>query len=268
MKQSDHPTKEPFYNRSLERALQILSVFNAERNELSLGQISELLGLSKATVLRLCSTLVKFGFLRQGVESKKYTLGLKVFELGSLVFSSFSLTRVAAPHLSELEARLGKTVFLGILDDDELLYVDKREGVKDGIRFTSNVGKRRPPYWGMLGPVLMAYLPEYEVERLLTKSPLVVTARKSYTADTTHRYKEWLTEIRKNGYAVEDETALEGIGGVAAPIRDFKRKVSAAVGVGFISSSVDAKTLKKIIKEVCATAAAISMELGYNQQQP
>ncbi len=260
----DQQKKGSFYNRSLERALQILNAFSPERSELPLGQISEMLGLSKATVLRLCSTLIKFGFLRQDLESKKYSLGLKVFELYSIVFSSFSLTRIASPHLTKLESKLGKTVFLGILEDDELLYVDKREGSKDGIRFTSNIGKRRPPYWGMLGPVLMAYLPEDEIERLLAKSPLAVTARKSHT--TKEQYKKWLDDIRKQGYVVEDETAFEGIGGVAAPIRDFSGRVLAAVGVGYIASSIDSKTLKQIIREVTATAFAISEELGHGRQ--
>jgi IclR family KDG regulon transcriptional repressor len=261
MKRTEHQRKEPFYNRSLERSLGILTVFSSERNELSLAQISDMLGLSKATVLRLCSTLVKFGFLRQDQESKKYSLGLKLFELGSIALSSFSLTRVASPHLTGLESKLGKTVFLGILEEEELLYVDKREGAKDGIRFTSSIGKRRPPYWGMLGAVLMAYLPDEEVERLLAKSPLVATAHKSFT--TRELFKEWLRDIREQGFVVEDETAFEGIGGVAAPIRDFTGKVTAAVGVGFISSSVDSKTLKRIIKEVTSVAFVISKELGH-----
>jgi IclR family transcriptional regulator, KDG regulon repressor len=264
MKRVDPTNKESFYNRSLERALQILTAFSSERTELSLGQVSEMLDLSKATVLRLCSTLVKFGFLRQDQESKKYFLGLKVFELGSIVLSSFSLTRVASPHLTALESKLGKTVFLGILEEDELLYVDKREGAKDGIRFTSNIGKRRPPYWGMLGPALMAYLPDEEIDRILAKNPLAINARRSLT--TNDQYKEWLRKIREQGFVIEDETAFEGIGGVAAPIRDFTGKVTAAVGVGYISSSVDSKTLNKIVKEVTGAASGISKELGYTGQ--
>lgn len=264
MKRHEQPKQDTFYNRSLERALQILNAFSGERSELSLGQIAETLDLSKATILRLCSTLVKFGFLRQDQESKKYCLGFKLFELGSIVVSSSSLTRIASPHLTELESKLGKTVFLGILEEGELLYVDKREGAKDGIRFTSSAGKRRPPYWGMLGPALMAHLPEKEVDDLLARRPLVATARKSLTKN--EQFKEWLRQIREQGFVVEDETAFEGIGGAAAVIRDFSGKVTAALGVGYISSSVDSKTLKKIIKEVTGTASTISRELGYTEK--
>jgi IclR family transcriptional regulator, KDG regulon repressor len=261
MKRDDATPKDAFFNRSLERALHILNTFTMERTELSLGQISELRGLSKATVLRLCSTLLKFGFLRQDQTSKKYSLGLKVFELGSIVSSAFSLTRAASRYLSDLEIKLGRTIFLGILEEDELLYVDKKEGGTDGISFTSKVGRRRPPYWGMLGALLMAYLPEEEIERLLEAYPLTPTARKSYTSKED--FKAWLAQIRKQGYVVEDETAFEGIAGIAAPIRDFSGNVMAAVGVGFISSSVDAGETERIISEVTTTASLISRELGY-----
>jgi DNA-binding IclR family transcriptional regulator len=256
---------EPFYNRSLERSLQILNAFGTERRPLKLAQLSEALGLPKATVLRLCSTLVKYGFLKQGPDSREYTLGLKLLELGSIVLSSFSLRKIASPYLTQLQAKLGKTVFLGVLMEDELLYIDKREDGGMGISFPSGIGRRRPPYWGMLGPVLMAYLPEHEVDRLLKEHPLAKTAKKSYTE--IGDFKEWLRAIRRDGYVVEGETAFEGIGGVAAPIRDFTGKVVAAVGVGFIFSSADPREIRKIIREVMTAAGSVSRELGYVAQE-
>jgi DNA-binding IclR family transcriptional regulator len=118
--------RESFYNRSLERALKILCVFNADRQTLTLSQVSQILDLPKTTVSRLCSTLIKFGFLKHDQQSKQYSLGLKLFELGSIVFSSFSVRRLASPYLTQLQIQLRKTVFLGILQDDELVYMDKK----------------------------------------------------------------------------------------------------------------------------------------------
>ena len=119
--------REAFYNRSLERALKILCVFNAGRQTLTLSQLSESLGLPKATVSRLCSTLIKYDFLGYNQESRQYSLGLKLFELGSIVFSSFSMRRVASTYLTQLQSKLGKTVFLGILQENELFYRDKKD---------------------------------------------------------------------------------------------------------------------------------------------
>jgi IclR family transcriptional regulator, KDG regulon repressor len=252
--------EEAFYNRSLERALQILNAFGVEHQTLTLAQLATTLNLPRATVLRLCSTLVKYSFLRQDPESKRYSLGLRLFELGSIVFNSFSLRRIASHHLSQLQIKLGKTIFLGVLDNDDLLYIDKKEDPRNPIRFTSEVGRRRPPTWGMVGPLIMAYLSDSEIERILERRPLMLTARKSIT--TKGELIAWLRQIRKQGYAIEEETAIDGISGVAAPVRDATGKVIASIGVGFIASSVDSRGLKRILKETLATAAAISEELG------
>jgi DNA-binding IclR family transcriptional regulator len=253
--------EESFYNRSLERALQILNAFNNNRQMLSLAQLSDILNLPRATILRLCSTLVKYGFLRQDRKSKQYFLGLRLFELGSIVLGSFSLRKISSPHISQLQAKLSKTVFLGILDNDEVLYLEKRDDPGNPIRFTSEMGIRRPPYWGMLGSVLMAHLPDNEIERLLQKYPLVAFTKHSITEK--EKYINWLNKVRIQGYAIDNETAFEGIRGVSAPIRDFTGIVVGALGVGFISSTVDAKGLKIIIKEVVETTRTISKELDY-----
>ncbi len=259
-----------FYNRSLERALQILNVFGAQeqtgaKQSLSLAQLSETLNLPRATVLRLCATLVNYDFLRQNPDTKRYSLGLRLFELGSLVFYSFSLRKTAGPFLDQLQVKLGATVFLGILEKDELLYVDKREDPKNPISFTSKIGTRRPPYWGMLGPAIMAQLPEKEIERLLEKKPLAVTAKRSHTKK--EEFLGWLRQIKQQGYAIDIETAMDGISGVGAPIYDFTGKVVAAIGIGFISSSLDQQDIKKAVKEIVDTAMSVSRELGYIEKR-
>jgi DNA-binding IclR family transcriptional regulator len=252
-----------FYNRSLERALQILGAFNTERQSLGLGQLSDILKLSRPTIFRLCSTLQEYGFLIQDHESKRYSLGIKLLELGSIVLNSFSLRAIASPHLSRLQMSLGKTIFLGIHEHEELLYIDKRESPESRITFTAHIGARRRPYWGMLGSVLMAYLPDEEIERLLEKSPLIPITRKSITRKD--KFIEWLHQVREQGFAVDVEGTLEGITGVGAPIRGFSGKVVAAVGAAFISTSADSRKLKRTVKEIVATALTISKELGYSE---
>jgi IclR family KDG regulon transcriptional repressor len=256
-------TKEEltFYNRSLERSLQILCAFSAETQHFSLGQLSDAVHLAKPTVFRLCSTLAKYDFLRYDPAAKQYSLGLKLFELGGVVFASLSLRKVSSSYLDQLQAKLGKTTFLGILRDDELVYIDKKEDIRNPIRFASHLGRRRAPYFGMLGQVLMAYLPESEVDRLLEKYPLTPFTRKSITDPGV--FKKRLKKIREQGYFVDGEEAIEGITGVAAPLRDFTGNVVAAIGAGFISSSANGKEVRKILHEILKTAQTISQELGH-----
>ncbi len=251
--------------RSVERTLQILNAFSVERQILGLTELSDALGLPKATILRLASTLCGYGFLKQDEDSRKYSLGLRLFALGQVVSSSFALRNVASPHVRRLGERLDKTVFLAILESDELLYVDKRESPNSAVVFTSNVGTRRPPHFGMLGYVLMAYLPESEVDRILNRSPLVAFTRKSII--TNHEFKEKLRHIREQGFSTDDGTAFEGIGGLAAPVRDAAGEVIAALGVGFVVSAVTGKDLRKIQKDVVETAMVISWEQGYPRKE-
>jgi DNA-binding IclR family transcriptional regulator len=89
----------------------------------------------------------------------------------------------------------------------------------------------------------------------------MATAKKSIT--NKNEFLNWLNRIRKDGYVVDIETAIEGIGGTAAPIRDFTGKVIAGIGIAFIASSVSSKELKKLVKEITGTALAISKEMGY-----
>ncbi len=262
----DNMDKEKaFYNRSLERALQILCAFTSERQALTLGQLAEIVNLSKATVMRLCMTLMDNHFLKYDQLTKQYSLGLKLFELGSIVFATFSLRRAASPYLTKLQSKLAKTTFLAVMEDDELVYIDKRDDIRNPIRFASHIGTRRQPYFGMLGQLLMAYLPEDEVDRILKKKPLIPLTKKSFVNNT--KFKERLKMIRKNGFFIDEGEAIDGISGISAPIRDFTGKVVAAIGVGFISTSQDEKERTRIIKEIVATAKAISQELGHIERK-
>ncbi|HME43712.1 MAG TPA: IclR family transcriptional regulator [Syntrophorhabdales bacterium] len=250
-----------YNNKSLERALQILSTFNAEQPKFTLAELSQAVYVPKATVLRLCSTLVHYDFLMFNKETRQYSLGLKLFELGSVVFASFSLRRIAAPYLINLQTKLGKTVFLGILQEGQLVYIDKKENPLNLIKFGSQIGTRRPPFFGMLGNVLMAHLSSEKVTELLKRHPLTALTKRSITND--RRFRERLAAIREQGYCVDEGEAIEGITGIAVPIRDSSKEVVAAVGVGFVSSSEDEKGVARVVRETRKTADLISRAMGY-----
>jgi IclR family transcriptional regulator, KDG regulon repressor len=253
-------TRASYNNKSLERALQILRTFNTERPIFTLSDLSDVLLIPKTTVLRLCSTLVEYEFLRFDRETKKYSLGLKLFELGSVVFVTFSLRRIAAPHLMKLHEKVGKTIFLGILQDGQLVYIDKREDPLNPIRFASHIGTRRVPYFGMLGNMLMAHLPDEQVTGLLTKFPLTAMTKKTLTDEKL--FRERLALIRSQGYYIDREEAIDGISGVAVPVYDFSGRVVGAVGSGFISSSEDEDDIKNLIEEAKKAAELISESMG------
>jgi IclR family KDG regulon transcriptional repressor len=263
----DHHTKplsretRTYRVQSLDRALDVLDCFTFQDRELTLSDISQKAGINKATAKRLISNLVTRGYLNQEPTTKRYRLGMRLLELGGIIFSSFSLRKASSYPMSRLQNQTGATVLLGVKMDDQLVGVDKREG-QGLIRISADIGWRRPLHYGMLGMVLMSFLDPEEVKTILKKSPL-----EPYTADAItdeDAFSLRLEKIRKQGYVVEVGEAVEGFIGIAAPIRDYSRKVIAALGVALTANGLTAKEdLDKVVSLVVKAGDEISSEMGY-----
>ncbi|MFH1114049.1 MAG: IclR family transcriptional regulator [Pseudomonadota bacterium] len=246
--------------QSLDRALDILDCFDFENREFKLAGLAKRTGLNKTTVLRLVSNLVNRRYLKYDAASGSYSLGMRLFEFGSVIFSSFSLRKAAACHMTELQQQTASTVLLGTLMDDQLVYVDKREGNGD-LRIASEIGWRRAPHHGMLGMILMAWLPADSQAELLRKAPLVpITSR---TITDPEAFRRRLAEIAKAGYVVEHGEVVEGCVGVAAPIRDYSRSVIGAIGVAIVEAQQDEASVQRSVEAVRRAAQLVSAELGH-----
>lgn len=261
MKLDRFSESSPYSIRSIERALKVIDCFTTGKNLLTIGELACLTNLSKSTVFRILQTLEKHRFISHDYETNRYSLGMKLFELGGIVSSSFSLRKIASRFLDKLEKKINHTILMGILEDGELVYIDKREG-KEDLKLTSEIGKRRPPYYGMLGKTLMAYLSENEIDNLLKKYPLKKVASRSIT--DPKKFKKSLKKIQKKGYTYEWSEAVEGVIGIAAPIRDHHGKVVSAIGVAIPKFNREKINKEEIIKLVLDTANEISKALGFS----
>lgn len=164
--------------------------------------------------------------------------------------------------MTGLQNKTGATVLLGVRMEDELVYIDKRDG--DGmIRISSDVGWRRPLHYGMLGMVLTAGLESKEdIERILKKYPL--EAHTPYSITDVDAFSLRLEEIRTQGYVIEKEEAVEGLIGIAAPIKDASRQVVAALGIALPLSQRNLdESLARLVVLVKRTCDSISSDLGY-----
>lgn len=251
----------PYSIRVIDRTVQILQCFTQNQIEYSLGELVERTSLSKTTIFRILQSLERHKFIVYNNTSNRYSLGIKLFELGGFVKFPLNFRIVAAAFLDRLSQKRERTVLAAMLEGGELLYIDRRER-KDSVRFASEIGTRRPPHFGMLGKTLMAYLPEAEVDELLENHPLVRIASRSVTDPRI--FNEHLREIREKGYYFEDSDVVEGMVGVAAPVRNPLGEVVVAVGVTFPSFKTDKKVIAETIATVKETTAEISLALGYS----
>lgn len=246
--------------RSVAKALSILDLLARNGREMSLSEISGEMGSAKSTVHGLLVTLKDFHYVEQESFGGKYRLGIRLFEMGNIVANSWDVRRIAAPHIERLVDELEETVHLAVLNEDRVLYIDKRES-RRSIRIVSQVGMRLPAHCSGVGKALLAYLPPAQLQRLVASQGLP-----SFTSNTItdlRRLEEELELIRERGYAVDNEEIMEGLRCVAAPIRNNSGVVCAAISVSGPVARLVGDRFARVVEMVMGTAAEISAGLGY-----
>src|SRR5215471_18989257 len=139
--------------------------------DLALGEISNKLALHKSTVHRLIMVLERHKLIERNAVSGRYRLGLKLFELGTKALAQLNLRDRARPFLERLVLETSETVHLCILDDSEVVYLDKVEPARS-VRMASSIGRRNPAYCTAVGKAMMAYLSDAQVEAIVRKQGL------------------------------------------------------------------------------------------------
>ena len=250
--------------QTIQRTSAILDALGQSPQGISIRDLSVKLKLPKGTVHRILASLAYFGYVRQDSKTRNYSLGLKLLELGNILLGQLDLRKVAEPHLRDLGEKTKETVHLVILDQKEVVYIEKVEMDQNlsGLRMASRVGGRNPAHSCAVGKVLLAYLPKEEVESLIKEKGLPKKTENTIT-DPGH-LRDILQAVRRQGFAIDDEENEQGIRCVAAPILNEAGKATAAVSISGPSFRVTRKIIQeKLKKEVMETALQISERLGY-----
>lgn len=243
----------------LEKALGILELFGESPGDLTLTQIGERLGMSKPTAFRIINVLEQSDYLERAPRSQAYRLGLKVYRLGSLVESTTAIQKLAQPFLQSLAESSHETVHLTVLNKGEALYLDKIEG-KHSVRVVSRVGQRLPAHCSGVGKVLLAHLPEDEIDTIIGERGLARFTPKTITDRVALR--EELRQVRERGYALDDEEIEIGLKCVAAPVRDAGSRVVAAISISVPRFRFDTTGEDRFVSLVLDTSRRISAALS------
>ena len=245
--------------QSVDRALQIVDILKDHPKGLGVTEISHRLDVSKSTAHRLLSSLLQQGFVKQEAESERYLLGLKLIELGEVVSSRLDIRTIAAPYLHQLAETTGETVHLVMMDDLEIVYIDKTESDAT-IRMFSRIGKRAPMHCTGVGKAILAYLSEEKIDEVLTKRPMTKYTEHTITDQTA--MKQHLQEIRERGVSFDLEEHEKGIQCAAAPLFNYHEEVVGGISVAGPMMRVDEEKLKMLAVEVDKVARQISGRLG------
>lgn len=244
---------------SVANAARLVKTFSDDEYEIGISNLARRLGLGKSTVHRLASTLVEAEFLERNPETGAYRLGLALFELGMLVRRKMNVVNEARPYLRALMERTGESVHLTVLDHASVLYVNNIASPQ-AIRMQSNLGARVPAHCCSEGKALLAYRPDQAIDQLIAAG---LAARTPKTIVRPQRLREELALVRARGYALDDEELEIGLRSAAAPIRDHRGDVVAAVSIAGPVPRVSRKVLQRYAGEVVAAGRAISQRLGW-----
>src|SRR4051794_29360921 len=239
---SDGPedARAPHFVQSLERGLAVIRAFDEHNVELTLSDVARSTGLTRAAARRFLLTLADLGYVR--TDGRWFSLSPRVLELGYAYLSSLSLPEVAEPHMERLVAEVHESSSLSVLDGDYIVYV-ARVPTSRIMTVAINVGTRFPAYATSMGRVLLASLPDHELQAYLDRVRLDrLTAR---TVPTVAALHSELDRIRTQGFAIVDQELEQGLRAVAAPIRDRTNRVVGAVNVSTQASRASVEAMRR-----------------------
>jgi DNA-binding IclR family transcriptional regulator len=246
--------------QSVERALQILTLFSHRRPVLGISEISRLMELPKGTVHGLTRTLLDHGFLIQDGPSRKYRLGLKIHELGIILSGTLDLNQKAAGPSHQLSRRTGQLARIGIWDGGSVVITLNTHPEPMPV-LPHQVGPRIHAYCSGIGKAVLAFLDEKSRRRYLAR--IRFTAFTPNTITDEKKLLEDLKATKNRGYSVDREEAVQGLGCIGAPIFGPEGTVTGALSLSGPAAQILGRQNDHLPSEVRATAAEISRYLGY-----
>jgi len=248
--------------KSIVKAVNIINLLAGEGESMSLAHMASELNMSKSTLHGILSTLVDVRFLAQDQETGQYRLGVRLFQIGSQMSSMWNERKIAYPYIQQIVAEVGETVHMAVLDDYEVLYINKQEST-NSIRIVTDIGAKLPAYCTGLGKVLLSGLSKQEFQQMLRKKEL--KSHTSYTiTDPNVLWKE-LETIRSCGYAEDDQEYIEGLRCVAAPILNCEGTIVAALSISGPVSRMQNGKFEQCKMSLIKAGNEISEQMGYEK---
>jgi DNA-binding IclR family transcriptional regulator len=248
----------------ISKVLRILEALQGSSAGLALKAICDLTGIHKSTAHRFLKHLERERYLIR-TEAGAYLIGPRLSQMSARGNHGATLQGVARPILWELWKSTQETVNLAVLDQGTVLYVDVIESPHE-FRLSSRVGTRRSLHVTALGKALAAFLPAELRENIL--STITFQSATPRTIMNLLQFRQELEKIRQQGYAVDDEEAVQGARCVSAPILNSDSEPIGAVSVSGPVTRVSPEQVGMLAGAVMSAARAISAAMGFSQRVP
>ncbi|MER6419363.1 IclR family transcriptional regulator [Streptomyces sp. NPDC001137] len=240
--------------QSLERAFDLLERMADAGGEVGLSELSASSGLPLPTIHRLMRTLVACGYVRQQA-NRRYALGPRLIRLGES--AARLLGTWARPYLARLVEETGETANMALLDGDEIVYVAQVPS-KHSMRMFTEVGRRVLPHSTGVGKALLANTPDDEVRALLSRTGMPAATDRTIT--TPEGFLAALEEVRRDGYAVDDNEQEMGVRCLAVSVPNSP--TAAAISISGPAGRVTEAATDKIVPVLQQVAVELSEALA------
>jgi IclR family pca regulon transcriptional regulator len=243
--------------QSLERGIAVIQLFSHTHPALTLSEVAQMTGLTRATARRILLTLQKLGHMRQ--EGRLFFLTPRVLSLGWAYLASLSLEDVALPLMQELASKTGESCSATTLDLPDIVYV-ARVPTSRIMSVTLGIGSRLPAHATSMGRVLLTQLTPEELDAYLTGPEIHALTPRTVTDPV--QLRAIVEEVRANGWAYVDQELEMGLHSVAAPVTDGEGRAVAALNVsGAVARTTPDDLRGRFLPDLLATAREISLSL-------
>jgi len=254
---TERKKSERLFITSLARGLSVLETLAGSCKPMTLTQLSHATGFKKVTLTRFCHTLTELGYTEK-TSNKQYQLTPKILGLGYGVICGYDLCRVAEPCLRELSRNTGETVNMAVLEGVEILYV-ARFNTEQILTTDLRIGSKLPSYCTSMGKAILAHLPAAECRKILKGIRLVRLTHNTHASLET--LMEELAEVRRQGFAINDEELSVGLRSAAAPVFRGERPVAAINAAVPTTRYSRGELISQLVPELLKTAAKVSLLL-------
>jgi len=240
---------------SVRKAFDILYTIAESKTGLSISELSRALKIGKSTVHGITLALEDIGAIMRDPSTKRYKLGISIIELARWAYTHVDLREIARPSMVKLMEKVQETVFLGVLNKDNVTVLDIVES-EHAVKITSTIGQTNPILGGVHGKAILGGMEEERIKSIIRSKGL-----KNYTENSitdTQKFLEEIRKIKKQGYAIDDEEYISGSYAVGSPIQGLGHMIAAIYVVGLKPRMENKKKL--LIKETMAAAEEIRLK--------
>ncbi|WP_137894625.1 IclR family transcriptional regulator [Ramlibacter sp. 2FC] len=244
------------YVQSFARGLEVIRSFSAQAPEQTLSEVAARTGLTRAGARRILLTLQTLGYVHS--DGKHFRLMPRIMDLGFAYLSSLPIWNLAEPVMERLAEQVKESCSAAVLDGSDIVYV-LRVHTHKIMSLNLGVGSRLPAYSTSMGRVLLAGLPDAEVEQHLRQTEL-----KAYTRHTVTEVQDLMQrvrQVREQGWCLVDQELEEGLISLAAPVTDRSGHTVAALNISGqanrTSAAVMQQTMLPALREAAHTISTL-----------